>query len=58
MDSKIEIIEDNGKGWHWIILDYLEEDNQWFNVSSGYEKTYEKAAIRAKEEYDINKKIK
>lgn len=54
MDRKIDLVqEENGNGWHWIILEYDNQAQTWHNVGCGLEESYTKASVIAKKEYDL-----
>lgn len=55
MKLKIEIIQE-GALWHWVILEYDINSNQWFNAMCGVKMSYMDACLEAKQEYDRMKK--
>ena len=41
MDWKIELVqEENGGGWHWIIVEYDNQAETWYNIGCGLEESY------------------
>lgn len=49
VNRKITLVPDseNTGNWHWIILEYTDKSNEWYNVGCGMEESYEKACKTA-----------
>ena len=53
-NRKIEITKENNlELWFWCILEYDSDNEVWYNIKHGTEKSYDDAALKAKKEYDL-----
>ena len=53
-NRKIEITKDNNSDlWFWCILEHNSDNEVWYNIKHGSEKSYDDAALKAKKEYDL-----
>lgn len=53
MNRKIELIQDieDLNLWHWVILEYDENKNAWFNSNCGVERGFNVAVSEAEKAY-------